>query len=91
MDLDATCAFISAPLPKDEQVYMKAVPGFPLKQGQCLKLRSTIYGLVQSPRAYYKLYQEVYSSVANLRASKNKYKTSSSAIIAEIANSDTLL
>jgi hypothetical protein len=61
VDLDATCAFISAPLPKDEQVYMKAVPGYPLKEGQCLKLRSTIYGLVQSPRAYYKLCQEVYS------------------------------
>jgi hypothetical protein len=53
VDLDATCAFISAPLPKDEQVYMKAVPGYPLKDGQCLKLRSIIYGLVQSPRAYY--------------------------------------
>ena len=40
---------------------MKALPGFPLNEGQCLKLRSTIYGLVQSARAYYKLCQEVYS------------------------------
>ena len=40
---------------------MKAVPGYPLKEGQCLKLKSTIYGLVQSPRAYYKLCKEVYS------------------------------
>ena len=40
---------------------MKAVPGYPLKEGQCLQLRPTICGLVQSPRAYYKLCQEVYT------------------------------
>ena len=53
LDLDATCAFISADLPPEEQVYMKAVPGFPLPEGKCLKLRKSIYGLVQAPRASY--------------------------------------
>jgi hypothetical protein len=37
MDIDPTCAFISAPLPHKEQVYMTAVPGYPLKPGQCLR------------------------------------------------------
>ena len=60
-DLDATCAFISALLPPDEQVYMKEVPGFPLPAGKCLKLRKSIYGLVQAPRAYYLLCREVYA------------------------------
>jgi hypothetical protein len=61
LDLDATCAFISADLPPEEQVYMKAVPGFPLPEGKCLKLRKSIYGLVQAPRAYYLLCKEVYT------------------------------
>jgi hypothetical protein len=30
-DYDAVCAFISAPLPVSERVYMKAVPGYPLE------------------------------------------------------------
>ena len=40
---------------------MKAVPGFPLPEGKCLKLRKSIYGLVQAPRAYYLLCKEVYT------------------------------
>ena len=61
LDLDATCAFISARLPPEEQVYMKAIPGFPLPEGRCLKLKSSIYGLVQAPRAYFLLCKEVYT------------------------------
>jgi hypothetical protein len=33
VDLDATSAFISAPLQGNEQVYMTAVPGYPLPPG----------------------------------------------------------
>ena len=38
--LDATCAFISARLPPEEQVFTKAIAGFPLREGRCLKLSS---------------------------------------------------
>jgi hypothetical protein len=32
-DLDAVCAFISAPLPPSEIVYLKPIEGFPLPPG----------------------------------------------------------
>ena len=62
-DYDAVCAFISAPLPVSERVYMKAVPGYPLEDDECLELHYTIYGLKQSPRAYYLLCQKVYTEI----------------------------
>ncbi len=61
-DLDATSAFVSEPLTEGETVYMEQ--GFPLPQGKCLKLKRTLYGLVQSPLAFYKLCREVYISVS---------------------------
>ena len=62
-DLDATSAFVSAPLPEGETVYMEQIPGFPLPKGKCLKLKRTLYDLVQTPLAFYKLCCEVYISV----------------------------
>ena len=62
-DYDAVCAFISAPLPVSERVYMKAVPGYPLEDDECLELHYTIYGLKQSPRAYYLLCKKVYTEI----------------------------
>ena len=62
-DYDAVCAFISAPLPASERVYMKAIPGYPLKDDECLELYYTIYGLKQSPRAYYLLCKKVYTEI----------------------------
>jgi hypothetical protein len=62
-DLDATSDFVSAPLPEGETVYMEQIPGFPLPKGKCLKLKRTLYGLVQAPLAFYKLCREVYISV----------------------------
>ena len=38
-DLDAVCAFISAPLPPNELVYLNPIEGFPLPTGKCLHLR----------------------------------------------------
>jgi hypothetical protein len=38
-DLDATSAFVSAPLPEGEMVYMEQIPGFPLPKGKRLKLK----------------------------------------------------
>lgn len=63
VDLDATGAFISAPLPPEEQVYLKGIPGFELPDGKCLRLKKTIYGLVQAPLSYFKLCKEVYHKV----------------------------
>ena len=63
VDLDATGAFISAPLPPEEQVYLKGIPGFELPSGKCLRLKKTIYGLVQAPLSYFKLCKEAYNKV----------------------------
>jgi hypothetical protein len=52
VDLDATGAFISAPLPPEEQVYLKGIPGYDLPKGKCLRLKKTISGLVQAPLSY---------------------------------------
>ncbi len=62
-DLDATSAFVSAPLPEGETVYMEQIPGFPLPKSKCLKLKRTLYGLVQAPLAFYNLCRELYISV----------------------------
>jgi hypothetical protein len=63
VDLDATGAFISAPLPPEEQVYLKGIPGYDLPPGKFLRLKKTIYGLVQAPLSYFKLCKEVYAKV----------------------------
>jgi hypothetical protein len=64
VDLDATGAFISAPLPSEEQVYLKNIPGYDLPKGKCLRLKKTIYGLVQAPLSYFKLCMEVYHKIS---------------------------
>ena len=43
LDLDATSAFISAPLQDNEQVYMTAGPDYPLPPDQCLHVVTNIY------------------------------------------------
>ena len=47
---DIKCAFLYATLPKGEQVYMRAPPGFG-KKGYWL-LKKSLYGLKQSPRLF---------------------------------------
>ena len=49
---DIKCAFLYATLPKKEQVYMRAPPGFG-KKGYWL-LKKSLYGLRQSPRLFNK-------------------------------------
>ena len=39
MELDGTGAFILAPLPPEEPVYLKGIPGFELPSGKCLRLK----------------------------------------------------
>ncbi len=62
-DLDVTSAFVSAPLPEGETVYMEQIPGFPLPNDKCMKLKRTLYGLLQSPLSFYKFCREVSSTV----------------------------
>ena len=55
---------ISAPVPVPKRVYVKVIPGYPLKDDECLELHYTIYDLEQLPRAYYFLCQEnVYTNL----------------------------
>ena len=72
LDLDAQCAFISAVLPPTERVYLAVPPGFEWYFGKnkALICRHTLYGLCQSPRAYYLLCKEVYAA-AGLRQLKS--------------------
>jgi hypothetical protein len=41
-------------------VYMEQIPGFPLPKVECLKLKRTLYALVQATLAFDKLCREVY-------------------------------
>ena len=58
MQGDVTCAFLHADLEENETVYVDMPMGFAQygKNGkkQCLKLKKTLYGLRQSPRAFWK-------------------------------------
>ena len=55
---DVTCAFLHADLAPDETVYVDLPLGFNTKskigKRQVLKLNKTLYGLRQSPRAFWK-------------------------------------
>ena len=50
---DVTAAFLHAELEEGEEVYVAMPQGFK-KPGKVLKLRRTLYGLRQSPRAFWK-------------------------------------
>ncbi len=57
-----TCAFLHADLAPDESVYVDVPLGFNTKtkngKRQVLKLNKTLYGLCQSPRAFWKYITE---------------------------------
>ena len=50
---DVLAAFLHATLPDDEHVYIEMPVGF-RQPGKVLKLKKTLYGLCQSPRAFWK-------------------------------------
>ena len=50
---DVTADFLHADLDEEEEVYVRMPRGF-RKQGKVLKLKKTLYGLRQSPRAFWK-------------------------------------
>ena len=49
---DITAAFVHADVEKYENIYVEMPCGF-RKQGKVLKLKKTLYGLRQSPRAFW--------------------------------------
>ena len=54
---DVTAAFLHGRLEENEEIYLEMPRGFK-QEGKCLKLNSTIYGLRQSPRAFWKFMVE---------------------------------
>ena len=70
---DVTCAFVHANLASDETVYVDMPLGFIIKskngKHQVLKLNKTLYGLCQSPRAFWK-YITKYLENCGLKQSK---------------------
>ena len=54
---DVTAAFLHADLEEGEEVYVNMPRGFERK-GKVLKLKKTLYGLRQSPRAFWKFMVE---------------------------------
>ena len=70
---DVTCAFLHADLAPDEEVYVEMPLGFNVKskngKRQVLKLKKTLYGLRQSPRAFWKYMTEKLEKVG-LKQSK---------------------
>jgi hypothetical protein len=55
---NVTCAFLQADLEEDKKVYVDMPMGFAQygknRKKMCLKLKKTLYGLHQSPRAFWK-------------------------------------
>ena len=54
---DITAAFLHADVPENENVYVEMPRGFD-KKGKVLKLKKTLYGLRQSPRAFWQYLTE---------------------------------
>jgi hypothetical protein len=50
---DVTAAFLHADVPEGENIYVAMPKGFK-QAGKCLRLKKTLYGLRQSPRAFWK-------------------------------------
>ena len=61
--IDIETAFLHGDLTEEEEVYMECPPGMEESEGKVLQLQKTIYGLVQSARAFYKKLTEVLRSI----------------------------
>jgi transposase InsO family protein len=57
--IDIETAFLHGQLEDDEIVFMDCPHGMDHEDDECLRLRKTIYGLVQSARAFFKRFRDV--------------------------------
>jgi hypothetical protein len=57
--IDIETAFLHGQLEDDEIVFMDCPHGMDHENDECLRLRKTIYGLVQSARAFFKRFRDV--------------------------------
>ena len=60
--VDVSTAFLHGDL-KDTEIYMDCPPGMKHKEDECLRLNKSIYGLVQSARAYWEKTCEVFEAI----------------------------
>jgi hypothetical protein len=66
--VDIKGAYLNGELTKDEVIYMRQPPGFPLpnSSGKVLRLVKTIYGLKQSGRRWYQKFTEICETTLGL-------------------------
>ena len=65
--VDVSTAFLHGDL-KDTEIYMDCPPGMKHKEDECLRLNKSIYGLVQSARAYWEKTCEVFEAIGFTRS-----------------------
>jgi hypothetical protein len=58
-DLDVTCVFYQCTFAKGTEAVSESIEGYSLPKGKVLKLLKTIYGLIQTPLAFYLLCSKV--------------------------------
>ncbi|KAJ8139395.1 hypothetical protein OY671_007393 [Metschnikowia pulcherrima] len=51
--LDIKSAYLNAPLPKGEEIYVTPPPGYDTKEGHCWLLKKSVYGMKQSGFEWY--------------------------------------
>lgn len=61
--LDIVSAYLNAPLPKGEEIYVKPPPGYNTREGKCWFLKKSVYGMKQSG---YEWFQYLKGKLLNL-------------------------
>ena len=61
--VDVETAFLHGELEEGEEIYMECPQGMENREGKVLKLKKTIYGLVQAARAFYKKLSQVLKTI----------------------------
>ena len=69
--MDITNAFPNALL--KENIYMSAIPGYPLGSNKVLKLNKALYGLKQSPKEWNTLMNDFIISLKFVQCNDDKY------------------
>jgi hypothetical protein len=64
--IDVSTAFLYAFL--DNPIYMNAPPGYPCKEGHCLKVVRSLYGCRSAPRDWYKVLRDFILSLGFLQS-----------------------